>query len=135
MYNTKDDVVGKSYEVALKWFQTLYERRKQWAARWTWCHLTLGAHSTKRAEFVHAAIKHFLLRHTLITDLATKIEEYRQAVSERGEGKATRVALTNLVISRFGEIVYLHPVELDLSKRLSPFGLSIVKSQMAKRTI
>ena len=81
----KNEFIGKSYEVTSKWLQTLYQRRKQWAARWTWRHLTLGAHSTQRAESVHAAIKHFLSRHTLITDLAIKIEEYRQTVSERGE--------------------------------------------------
>ena len=123
-------MIGKHYEVTSKWLQTLYQRRKQWAARWTWCHLTLGAHSTQRSDSVHAAIKHFLSRHTLITELATKIEEYRQTVSERGEGKAIRIALRNLVVSSLGHYVYLHPVELDLSKRLSPLALSIAKSQV-----
>ena len=51
-------VIGKGYDAASKWLETLYQRRKQWAARWTWCHFTLGAHSTQRAESVHATIKH-----------------------------------------------------------------------------
>lgn len=120
-----------SYEVALQWFQILYKRSKQLATRWTWCYLTLGAHSTQRTESAHSGTNHSSSRHTLTTVLAAKIEEYLHTVSEKGEGKASRIALRNIIISFSGEIVYSIPVELDLSERLSPCGLSIVKFQMA----
>ena len=83
-------------------------------------------HSTQRSESIHAAIKHFLSSHTLLTDLAEKLEEYRQSISERGEGKATRLAL-----KEFSRNSGQHPIENHLSKVISPFAMSIVKLQIA----
>ena len=117
----------KTLESAKKWLQSLYERKKQWGvSRWTWNHLTLGVHSTQRSESIHAAIKLFLSSHILLTDLAGKLEEYRQNISERGEGKATRLAL-----KQFSRVSGQHPIEDYISKRISPFAMSIVKSQIA----
>ena len=116
----------KTLESAKKWLQSLYERKKQWVSRWTWNHLTLGVHSTQRSESIHAAIKLFLSSHTLLTDLAGKLEEYRHNISERGEGKATRLAL-----KQFSRVSGQHPIEDYISKRISPFAMSIVKSQIA----
>ena len=73
--------------------KSLYDKRQQWAARCTWQHLTLGAHFTQRSESVHSCIKQFLNSHTLLTQLATKIDENRQTISCQNEGRAIRLAL------------------------------------------
>ena len=102
------------------------DRKEQWAARWTWEHLTLGVHSTQRAEAVHSAIKHFLTSHTLLVDLATKIENYRNTVADRSEGIATRQALKQASF-RTGR----HPTLEHLNNRISPFALSLMQSQIS----
>ena len=37
---------GKVFHSAQLFLRVLYDKRKQWASRWTWQHLTLGAYST-----------------------------------------------------------------------------------------
>ena len=49
-------------EKALAWLGDLYKRREKWAAPWTWGVMTLGIHSTQRAESVHNAFKAYLNR-------------------------------------------------------------------------
>lgn len=41
-----DDEKLRRYDVAMKWFAKIKERKEQWAARWTWSHLTLGTNLT-----------------------------------------------------------------------------------------
>ncbi|KAI6657110.1 hypothetical protein LOD99_15896 [Oopsacas minuta] len=81
----------KVFHSAQLFLRILYDKRIQWASRWTWQHLTLGAHSTQRSESIHSTIKQFLNAHTLLTHLANKIDENRKSLSEQNEGRATRV--------------------------------------------
>mmetsp|Transcript_35397 Transcript_35397/g.88112 ORF Transcript_35397/g.88112 Transcript_35397/m.88112 type:complete len:113 (+) Transcript_35397:274-612(+) len=50
----------KTRELAFEWLAALGERREQWAARFTWKHLTLDVHSTQRAEAIHSALQHII---------------------------------------------------------------------------
>ena len=100
----------------------VYMNKKQWVSRWTGNHLTLGVHYTQTSESIHAAIKHFLSSNTLLTNPAVKLAEYRQSISERGENKATRLAL-----KEFSRNSGQYPIENHLSKVISPFAMSIVK--------
>ena len=92
----QSEVNHAKFNNANKWLETLYNKKSQWAARWTWGHLTMGAHSTQRSEAVNSSIKHFLNSHTLLTELVTKIEEYRETITDQSEGKAgdCRVAIS-----------------------------------------
>ena len=115
----------KSFNSAQKFHTTLYDKRQQWAAQWTWQHLTLGAYSTQRSESVHSCIKQFLNSHNLLTQLATKIDEYRQTTSCQNEVHATRLAL------KFGyNITARHPLEKN--PKITPFALAIVRAQIAQ---
>ena len=115
----------KTYNSAQKFMKSLYDKRQQWAARWTWQHLTLGAHSTQRSESVHSCIKQFLNSHTLLTQLATKIDENRQTTSCQNEGRATRLAL------KLGyDSSTRHSIEKNL--KITPFSLAIVRAQIAQ---
>ena len=40
----KSKVNHEKFNNANKWLQTLYNRKSQWAARWMWGHLTMGAY-------------------------------------------------------------------------------------------
>ena len=117
--NSNNEKVFHSAQLLLR---VLYDKRKQWASRWTWQHLTLGAHSTQRSESIHSTIKQFLNAHTLLTHLANKIDENRKTLSEQNEGRATRLALKMATYSS------KHPIERNL--KLTPFALAIVKAQI-----
>eukprot|EP00963_Diacronema_lutheri_P003056 scaffold249_cov342-Pavlova_lutheri.AAC.1 len=54
----------------------MYAKRRQWASRWTWQHLTQGAHSTQRSDSIHAAIRGFLSSRSSLTHLLSKLSEY-----------------------------------------------------------
>ena len=120
----KSKVNHEKFNNANKWLQTLYNRKSQWAARWTWGHLTMGAHSTQRSEAVNSSIKHFLNTHTLLTELVTK-EEYRETITDQSEGKATKIMLKHA-----SQTTGVHPIETSLRNVISPFALTLVKGQV-----
>ena len=111
----QSEVNHAKFSNANKWLETLYNKKSQWAARWTWGHLTMGAHSTQRSEAVNSSIKHFLNSHTLLTELVTKIEEYRETITDQSEGKAgdCRVAISYAFITKKWSYVPNEVKELD----------------------
>ena len=48
---------GSTKEDGIAFLQKLYRSRRKWAACYTWRIITMGVHSTQRAEAIHAAIK------------------------------------------------------------------------------
>jgi hypothetical protein len=54
----------------------LGERREQWAARFTWKHLTLDVHSTQRAEAIHSALQHIISSSDKINKLWEKVQGF-----------------------------------------------------------
>ena len=120
----QDSINEKNYRSVQLFLQTLYEKKEQWGARWTWKYLTLDAHSTQRSESLHSSIKHFLTSHTLLTHLARKIDEHRQTISDQNEGRVTRLAL------KMASSSTKHPIERNI--KLTPFALEIVKAQVAQ---
>ena len=87
----------------------------------------MGAHSTQRAEAINSSVKHFLNAHTLLTELATKIEEYRETITKQSEGKATRIMLNHAT-----QAIGVHPITTYLTDIISPFALSLVKGQISQ---
>ena len=124
---SQSSVNARTYINAIAWLQALETRRKQWAARWTWQIRTLGVHSTQRAEAIHSSIKRFLSANTLLTQLASKIEESRNTISDMGEGKSIRLALKNA-----SSTSDYHSVAENLLQIVTPFAFSIVKSQISR---
>lgn len=47
---------GSTKAAGLAFLHKLHCLRQQWAACWTWAVVTLGIHSTQRAEAIHSAI-------------------------------------------------------------------------------
>ena len=48
---------GEKLPDCIKWLNSLFGRREQWMAHYTWNVVTWGIHSTQRAESIHSAIK------------------------------------------------------------------------------
>ena len=75
----------------LEWLESLYDKREQWAARWTWDHLTLGVDSTQRAEAVHSAVALFLKANMPLTKLYTLLAHYVEDSQNSAEAKSERL--------------------------------------------
>ena len=92
-----------------------------------WGHLTMGAHSTQRSEAVNSSMTHFINSHTLLSELVTKIEGYREIITDQSEGKATKIMLEHV-----SQTTGVHPIETSLRKVISPFALAVVKGQISQ---
>jgi hypothetical protein len=66
----------KARKLALEWLASLGKSREQWAARWTWQHLTLEIHSTQRAEAIHSAIAQILKSSDSLQVLFEKLDAF-----------------------------------------------------------
>ena len=66
-------------ELAKKWLRNrLYERREQWAYRWTWNYFTVGCHATQRSEAIHSALKKILTSSNFsLVQLFTVLSDYQ----------------------------------------------------------
>ena len=111
---------------SIPWLQSLYDKRRKWAVRWTWQFHTRGIISTQRSESVHFAIKGFLTAHTLLTELVAKLDQYQITISEKGEGNATRLAL-----KQASQNTPTHPIQKYFST-ISPFARSLIEVQISK---
>ena len=77
------------------------------------------------SEFLNKAF--FLNSHTLLTELVTKIEEYRETITDQSEGKATKIMLKHV-----SQTTGVHPIETSLRNVISPFALAVVKGQISQ---
>lgn len=68
----------KTRKLAFEWLEALGERHEQWAARWTWQHMTLDIHSTQRAEAIHSALQHIISTSDKLNKLHLKCEYFEQ---------------------------------------------------------
>ena len=55
------------------WLRSLYDRRKQWAACFTWGYVTYGIHSTQRSEAIHASISCWCSKTNMLVELYQKL--------------------------------------------------------------
>lgn len=81
-------------ELALDWLRdVLYNKREQWAYRWTWSSFTVGCHSTQRSESIHAAIKKVLTSSNFsLVQLFTILTRYQSDRDFFGDLKRLRDA-------------------------------------------
>eukprot|EP00961_Rhodomonas_salina_P284466 3844737-Rhodomonas_salina.4 len=93
-----DANVAKAYTAAVNQLTRLYDKRHQWAARWTWAVFTAGrgCHSTQRQEAVHSSLKQWLLRPGItLLALAKQIVSYRDNIASKSAEKSVRQHLKN----------------------------------------
>ena len=61
-------------EKILKWLDTLKGKKKKWAGCFTWQHVTLGIHSTQRAEAAHSSINIFCSKSSKVVQLVNDLD-------------------------------------------------------------
>jgi hypothetical protein len=108
----RNDVEPNKVDAALKWLDSLYAKRQQWAAPWTWQHGTLlrcvrrlvvvltqrylclsasfGVHSTQRAESMHWVVKSSLGNQRSVKDLLEFLVDYHKHRRECHDAKVLR---------------------------------------------
>ena len=94
---------------ALKWLANLGTRASKWAARWTWQKLTLGIHSTQRAEALHSAFSHIIRNSDNLATLFDKLERFEDNQAIVKQMKNERVALVHVSARAAASARALHP--------------------------
>lgn len=84
----------KKVDLAMTWLSgRFYEKREQWAYRWTWSSFTVGCHSTQRSESIHSAIKRVLRSSNFsLVQMFTILSDYQSDRDFFGDLKRIRDA-------------------------------------------
>ena len=118
---------GSTRDNALRWLESLLERRHQWAATYTWRHCSWGIHSTQRSEAVHSAIKRTRLANSLGVRLLAKLTEYNADAHRRKDIDNVRKGIRNV-----DNDVAFPPCITDLRDSLTPYGYELLLAQAAQ---
>lgn len=86
---------------------------------------TLEVISTPRSEWVHFAIKRFVMVHTLLTDLVNKTWPVSSIYFRKGEGKSTRIALKHISQNR-----PTYPIQNTIFSKITPYARSLIEVQI-----
>jgi hypothetical protein len=111
---------------ALDWLDSLYQRRKQWAARFTWGTLTLAIHSSQRGEAVHSAIDRFCSASMLLTNLLERLDAYGDNVDVRAE---TRDTLRCLRLLQREQLQSVPPIISSFARIVTPYAVTLLQAQ------
>ena len=111
---------------ALDWLDSLYQRRKQWAARFTWGTLTLAIHSSQRGEAVHSAIDRFCSASMLLTNLLERLDAYGENVDVRAE---TRDTLRCLRLLQREQLQSVPPIISSFARMVTPYAVTLLQAQ------
>ena len=112
-----------------RWLAGLGERRTQWAARWTWGHLTYLIHSTQRSEAINSAVKKKKVSaRSNIKDLVKGLVDYNE-----GARKQRTVCAIRLSFKRWASVSALPPYMSRLQMLLTPFAFEIVLAQWGQK--
>jgi hypothetical protein len=111
---------------ALDWLDSLYQRRKQWAARFTWAMLTLAIHSSQRGEAVHSAVDRFCSASMLLTNLLERLDAYGENVDVRAE---TRDTLRCLRLLQREQLQSVPPIISSFARIVTPYAVTLLQAQ------
>ncbi len=111
---------------ALDWLDSVYQRRKQWAARFTWGTLTLAIHSSQRGEAVHSAIDRFCSASMLLTNLLERLDAYGENVDVRAE---TRDTLRCLRLLQREQLQSVPPIISSFARIVTPYAVTLLQAQ------
>ena len=111
---------------ALDWLESLYQRRKQWAARFTWGTLTLAIHSSQRGEAVHSALDRFCSASMLLTNLLERLDAYGENVDVRAE---TRDTLRCLRLLQREQMQSVPPIISSFARIVTPYAVTLLQAQ------
>ena len=113
---------------ARAWLQnSMYEKRRQWAACWTWQDWSGGIHSTQRSESMHSHIKEHIIKLSMLKDLVAHIEDFHKHFTVLNEATAECRALKQHASNK----VKVHPLIKSArnKKKVTPFAVSIMMAQ------
>jgi len=111
---------------ALEWLSGLHERRKQWAARFTWQTLTLGIHSTQRGEAVHSSLSRWCTSSMRLIDLIDKLDRSAEDVDTRA---ATRETQRSLRLLKPTQSLTTAPIIASAASIATPYAVSLMEAQ------
>ena len=120
-------VAEKCITNQLKWLQTLKDRKRQWAACYTWQHCTRGIHSTQRAEAIHSAIKQFCSKTSMILDMVQDLEQ----MADEQSLKSAMEVLDTMVATAIGSL-QIPPAFEEIQHLITPFARKILNAQIAQ---
>jgi hypothetical protein len=83
-------------ETKLTWLEGMAAKREQWAAAWTWAHLTFGIHSTQRIEAIHSSIQEWCRNSSLLINFFKSMESREALRKQNSETKAHRDTFKNV---------------------------------------
>jgi hypothetical protein len=87
----------KAMKNGLAWLEKLKKRKEQWAACFTWQHVTFGVHSTQRAEAIHSAMTQFCYKGSTIDKLARDMDQMTNQQRIKSESEALDYAFGALL--------------------------------------
>ena len=122
----KSGVPSRAKTSALEWLDSLYARRKRWAARWTYGTLTYTMHSTGRGEAVHSALKAFCSASMLLTSLLVKLDTYSEQVSVRSDMRGVLRCLRLVARDSKGTVP---PLLRSAALLLQPYPHALLEAQ------
>ena len=128
----EDEATGSTKAAALKFLETLYQRRAQWAACFTWIHTTWGLNSTQRSEAIHSAIKkRRSMANYQLTRLVTYLVDYNCTARDRKAVDQVRKAICQL------QNLQMLPKEVKMlgpgtDPKLTAYGFDLLVAQTSQ---
>ena len=123
----KDNVAAAD----VQWFRNLVQKRKKFAATWTYQHFTAAVHSTQRCESVHAALKHIIKASSLLTDLAKSVDVMVADMKNRQEASEVWDMCKTSMLSVTKNALATPQIDA-VSEQVTPFALDLIRSQYAQ---
>ena len=123
---------GSTKDAALKFLDSLYQRRVQWAACFTWINTTWGLNSTQRSEAIHSAIKkRRSMANYQLTRLVTYLIDYNCTARDRKAVDQVRKAICQL------HNLQMLPKEVKLlgpgtDPKLTAYGFDLLVAQSSQ---
>jgi hypothetical protein len=112
----------------LAWLENLKKRKEQWAACFTWQHVTFGVHSTQRAEAIHSAIAQFCYKGSTIDKLARDMDQMTNQQRIKSESAALDYAFGALL----GPSPVISPSADTIGENLGNYPLQLNNAQASQ---
>jgi hypothetical protein len=118
----------KAMKNGLAWLENLKKRKEQWAACFTWQHVTFGVHSTQRAEAIHSAIAQFCYKGSTIDKLARDMDQMTNQQRIKSESAALDYAFGALL----GPSPVISPSADTIGENLGNYPLQLNNAQASQ---
>jgi len=117
-------------ELVIQWLEGLKERKKQWAACYTYNYCTLGVHSTVRSEAINSVIASFCKTTSDMTTLIHKLEY--MVDNQRFESEAVTLKHYFATLIAPQGIDLRHTYADTLAEKCTTYAAHIIRAQAAR---